>query len=226
LAFDCCNGRREKSHSRRRLHVTAGVGFGINVLAEELPAFLARYPELALSLDLSSRTVDLLAENVDVAVRLGPMTNSELVSVRIGAMSRHLCAAPAYLDRRGTPDSLDDLAEHDTVEMPGGDGRPRPWVFAKSDETKTLDLTPRISVNEAVTVYRFIANGAGIGIVSGYLCKPDFAARRLVPLFPDWSVPSVEVHAVFASKRELSPNVREFVNFMKEISASKLGWNS
>ena len=226
LAHAVDHVRSSTAAPRGRLHITAGVGFGINVLADELPGFLARYPELSVALDLSSRTSDLLADGVDVAIRLGPMVDSDLVSVRLGAMTRHLCAAPAYLDRRGAPESIDDLVEHDTIEMPGTNGRPRSWTFARDGETKTLELVPRISVNEALTIYRLIMNGAGIGIVSGYLCTPAFATRQLVPVLRDWSVPAIDVNIVFASKRELSPNIREFVNYMKEVSAPKLQWNT
>jgi LysR family transcriptional regulator, regulator for bpeEF and oprC len=186
--------------------------------------FLERHPELRVSLDLSTRVVDLLADGVDVAVRLGPMPSSGLIATRLGAMTRHVCAAPAYLARRGIPRSLDELAEHDTVDMPGVDGRPRRWTFTNDRQTRELEITPRTSVNEALTLYKLVRRGAGIGIVSGYLCEPTIAARQLVRLFPEWSLPSVEVSVVFPSKRELDPNVREFVRFMKEVAAPGRSW--
>jgi LysR family transcriptional regulator, regulator for bpeEF and oprC len=197
------------------LRVTTGVGFGINILGQELPEFLVRYPGVSVSLDLSSETKDLVAD-ADVAIRLGPMPNSGLVSARLRTMTRHLCVSPSYLERRGTPSSLEELVEHDTVEMPNASGRPRSWTFTKDGETKTLELPTRICVNEALALHRLVTNGAGIGIISGYICQPAFASGQLVQLFPDWSIPHVDVNIVFASKRELSPNVRAFVDFMKE----------
>lgn len=222
---DAVNGVRSASAPRRGiLRVSAAIGFGINVLADELPVFLARHPELRVSLDLSTRVVDLLADGVDVAVRLGPMASSGLIATRLGTMTRHVCAAPAYLERRGTPQTLDELAEHDTIDMPGVDGRPRRWTFTKDRKTRELEIIPRTSVNEALTVYKLVRNGAGIGIVSGYLCAPTIAARKLVRLFPEWELPSVEISVVFPSKRELDPNVREFVRFMKEVAAPGRSW--
>jgi len=222
---EAVNGVRSASSPRRGvLRVSAAIGFGVNVLSDELPGFLERHPELRVSLDLSTRVVDLLTDGVDVALRLGPMPDSGLIATRLGAMTRHVCAAPAYLERRGAPESLDELVEHDTIDMPGVDGRPRRWTFRKGGETRELEIMPRISVNEALMIHKLVHNGAGIGIVSGYLCAPTIAARRLVRLFPGWSLPSVEVNVVYASKRELDPNVREFVRFMKEVTAPGRSW--
>jgi len=197
------------------LRVTAGVGYGINVLSRQLPAFLARYPGLTVSLDLSSERRDLVTD-ADVAIRMGPMPASGLVSTRLRTLTRHLCAAPSYIERRGRPESLDDLPEHDTVEMPAPDGRPPCWTFTKDGETKKVEIPTRVCVNEALTVQMLIVGGAGIGVISDYLCRPAFASGQLVELFPEWSLPPVDVNIVFASKRELSPNVRAFVDFMKE----------
>jgi DNA-binding transcriptional LysR family regulator len=206
------------------LKISAGVGFGINVLAEQLPGFLRRYPEIGLALDLESRPADLIAEAVDVAVRLGPLPDSGLVAVKLGEMRRYLCAAPAYLKRRGLPKSIEDVVRHDTIDMPGPNGRARPWIFSRAGETIKLDVVPRISVNEALTIYRLALNAAGLGILSGYLCAPEIAADRLVRLFPDWSPPPVEVNLVFPSRRELSPAVRAFVDYMKEVSTPGVLW--
>jgi LysR family transcriptional regulator, regulator for bpeEF and oprC len=222
---EAVNGvRSATSPPRGVLRVSCAIGFGINVLADELPAFMARYPGLKLSLDLTTRVVDLLADPVDVAVRLGPMPDSGLISVRLGAMTRHLCAAPAYLERRGTPASLDELAEHDTVDMPGVDGRPRAWTFSRDDETREVEVVPRVRVNEALALHKLVCNGAGIGVISGYMCAPAFASQKLVRLLPEWSLPSIEVNIVFPSKRELDPNVREFVRFMKEVTTPGRSW--
>jgi DNA-binding transcriptional LysR family regulator len=78
--------RSSASPPRGLLRVSAAIGFGVNVLADEIPAFLSRYPDVTLSLDLTTRVVDLLAEGVDVAIRLGPMPDSGLISARLGSM--------------------------------------------------------------------------------------------------------------------------------------------
>ena len=209
---------------RGLLKISAGIGFGVNVLAEQLPEFLLLYPDIEIALDLESRSADLVAEAVDVAVRLGPLAESGLVAVKLGAMRRYLCAAPAYLERKGTPSAIDDIGGHDTIDMPGPDGRTRRWTFSRGGETVRVETKPRISVNEALTIHRLVSNGAGLGILSGYICAPQIMKGRLVHLFPDWSPPAVEVSLVFPSRRELSPVVRAFVDYMKEVSRPGILW--
>ena len=208
------------------LKVSAGIGFGVNVLAEQLPDFLLRYPDIDITLELESRTADLVGEAIDVAVRLGPLPDSGLVAVKLGEMRRFLCATPAYLERRGTPKSFDELSRHDTIDMPSPEGRVRPWIFSRGKETARLEMTPRVSVNEALTIHRLVLNGAGLGILTGYICGPEIAAGRLVHLFPEWLITSVEVNLVFPSRRELAPAVRAFVDYMKEVNRSGSMWMS
>jgi DNA-binding transcriptional LysR family regulator len=204
--------RTSKSVPHGPLRVSA---FAANLLAQELPAFLQRYPDVTVSIDVSNELRDLVAE-VDVAIRLGPMPDSGLVATRIRTVTRHLCVSPSYLERRGTLESLDEVAEHDIVDMPGANGHPRCWTFTKAGETKKLEILARVSVNEESAIKKLVENGAGIGVLSAYCCLPGLASGQLVPLFPEWSIPPLDVNIVFASKRELSPNVRAFVDFMKE----------
>jgi DNA-binding transcriptional LysR family regulator len=203
---------------RGQIRVNAGVGFGLNVIADALPAFLQRYPEVDVTLDLESRAADLVGEAIDIAVRLGPLPDSALITTRLGAMRRYLCAAPAYIEARGLPTSIAALEGHAIIEMPGSDGRARPWRFTRDGEEARVALHPRVTVNEALTIHRLVLGGAGIGILSAYLCAPAFADGRLVRLLPEWAPPPVDVSLVFPSKRELSPAVRAFADFLKATS--------
>jgi len=81
-------------------------------------------------------------------------------------------------------------------------------------------------VNDPLTIYRLVLNGAGVGGLSAYVCAADIEAGRLVRLFPEWRLPSVEVNAVFPSNRELSPTVRAFVDFLKSASGPSISWQS
>ena len=209
---------------RGPLRISAGIGFGITVLAEQLPGFLRRYPDVDVLLDLTSRTADLINDRIDVAIRLGPLSDSSLIAVRLGEIGRTLCAAPAYLERRGVPQAIAELAAHDAIEMPRPDGRPRLWRFTRDNETAEVGVRPRVCVNDALTINRLIAGGSGIGIVSSHLCAADIAGGRLVHLLPDWTAPPVGVSMVFPSKRELAPAVRAFVEFMRDANPSGVQW--
>jgi DNA-binding transcriptional LysR family regulator len=190
--------RTSKSVPHGPLRVSA---FAANLLAQELPAFLQLYPDVTVSLDVSNEKPRDLMSDVDVAIRLGPMPDSGVVATRIRTVARHLCVSPSYLERRGTLESLDELVEHDTVDMPGAFGRPRCWTFTKDGETKKLEIPARVSVNEESAIKKLVVNGAGIGVLSAHCCRPALASGQLVPLFPEWSIPPLDVNLVFASKQ-------------------------
>jgi LysR family transcriptional regulator, regulator for bpeEF and oprC len=207
------------------LKISAGIGFGYFVLSETLPTFLERNPGVDVSLDLTSRSVDLVAEGFDVTIRMGNMPDSRLITTGLGTMQRYLCAAPSYLRRRGTPQSIKELKEHVTIEMPATSGVPRTWEFHKNGrEVEKVGVPPRLLVNDPGMIYRLVVNGAGIACISGYLSAPDIEAGRLVRLFPEWTLPAVEISVVYPSNRGLSPIVRAFVEHMKQTAAAGKLW--
>jgi LysR family transcriptional regulator, regulator for bpeEF and oprC len=209
-----------------QLVLSAGIGFGVNVLSDQLPGFLRKFPKVRVQLELTSRTADLVAERVDVAIRLGPLPDSSMVAVLLGEMKRVLCAAPVYLETHGSPSALADLERHEVIEMPAADGRMRTWLFAKDKRTTEVAVEPRVTVNDALTIHRMLVNGAGIGIVSCYLCAPDLHSGRLVHLLPGWTAPAVPVNMVFPSRRELSPVVRAFVDYMRQSNPPGFHWQN
>jgi DNA-binding transcriptional LysR family regulator len=208
------------------LRVSAGIGFGINVLAEQLPAFLRQHPRVDIELDLTSRVADLIAERVDVAIRLGELADSSMVAVRLGELKRVLCASPEYLARHSLPASLEDLTQLDAIEMPGSDRMPRRWSFSRDGATRDIVVRPRVSVNDALTIHRLVRSGAGIGVISCYLCAPDLEAGRLVRLLPEWSSAPVAVNLVFPSRRELTSSVRAFVDYLKASNPPGTHWQN
>lgn len=215
------------SAPRGLLKVSSGIGTGLHMLADLVPRFLERYPEVEISLDLSSRTVDLVAENIDVAIRMGPMPNSELVSSRLGSIPRWLCCSPEYADRRGLPSALHELRAHDIVEMPSPNGRPRTWLLANAaGETEKIEVLPRVSVNDQTSMHRMVVQGAGLACLAAYLAAEDVRAGRLIRVLPDWRPASVDVSVVFPSNRTLSPVVRAFVDFIKQSTVTNKLWQT
>jgi LysR family transcriptional regulator, regulator for bpeEF and oprC len=208
------------------LRISAGIGFGINVLAAQLPAFLEQYPKVDVVVDLTSHMTDLVAERVDVAIRFGTLADSSMVAVRLGEMKRVLCAAPDYIDRKGMPRQLGDLTSLDSLDMPDADGRSRIWRFERDGLTRDVAVPARALVNDALTIHRMTVGGAGIAIISCYLCAPDLAEGRLIHLLPEWTPPPIAVNMVFPSKRELAPVVRAFVDYMKEANPPGLHWQN
>jgi LysR family transcriptional regulator, regulator for bpeEF and oprC len=204
------------SAPRGLLRISAGVGFGVHVLSLVLPRFLERYPRIEVSLRLGNRSLDLVSDGMDIAIQMGPLADSQFISSRLGTMERYLCAAPTYLQRRGTPRTIEELRDHDRIETPGNGGLPRSWVFFnETGRTVRFEENPRLSTNDTVTIHGLIVNGGGIGVLSGFICVPDFREGRLVRLLPEWNMPGLEVSIVFPSSRELSQTVRAFIDFLK-----------
>jgi len=213
------------SHPRGRLKLTAGIGFGTEVLTELLPEFSAAYPDITIALDLTSRTVDLVGEQVDVAFRMGPLVDSNLIATRLGSIGCQLCASPAYLERRSVPRSTADLVGHDLLAIPRPDGLPRRWSFqdAKGDQC-FLDIAPRLTANDPHAIFRMVMNGAGIAAVANYVALPEIERGRLARVLPEWSVPAVDVSLVMPGGRERSPATRAFVAFVRERALRNSRW--
>ncbi len=99
--------------------------------------------------------------------------------------------------------------------MPRGDGRPRVWEFEKDGKIESVELSPIVSVNEALTIISLVKQGVGLGVISGFACEAELRRGELVRLLSDWTLPPIDVNLVFASNRELSSSARAFVNFMR-----------
>jgi LysR family transcriptional regulator for bpeEF and oprC len=222
-AFDYVSGLG--TAPKGTLKINATIGFGYFVLSETLPIFLERNPGIDVSLDLTSRPIDIVAEGVDVSIRMGNLPDSRLIATELGTMQKYLCAAPSYLDRRGVPKSIKALRGYDTIETRCRSGMPRTWQFRNNArEIENFDVPHRLLVNDPGMIYRLVLRGGGIGCLPGYLSAPDIEAGRLKRLFPEWTLPSVKVSVVHPSNRQLSPAVRAFVEHMKQMAVGGKLW--
>jgi DNA-binding transcriptional LysR family regulator len=213
------------SHPSGRLRLTAGIGFGIEVLTELLPQFSRAFLDIEIFLDLTSRSVDLVAEQVDVAFRMGPMIDSTLVPIRLGAIGCTLCASPAYVERRGWPKSLEELRTHDLLAIPRQDGLPRRWRLRDRDGVEhQFDAAARLTANDPHAIHAMVLNGAGIAAPAKYLAMPEIKRGNLVRILPEWSVPAVDVSLVMPAGRERSPAARVFVDFVRRWASDDARW--
>ncbi len=208
-----------------RLKVSAGIGFGIEVLTEILPAFSLAYPDIEIMLDLTSRIVDLVAEQVDIAFRMGRMVDSSLITVRLGAIGCQLCAAPSYLERCGCPKTLEELKGHHLLAIPRGDNLPRRWCLRDKDGVShEFDVATRLTANDPHALHRMVLNGAGIAATASYVALPEIERGTLVRLLPDWTVPPVDVSLVMPPARERTAATRAFVDFMRREVGGNPRW--
>jgi DNA-binding transcriptional LysR family regulator len=195
---------------RGTLRVSVPFTFADGPLAAMLPAFLKRFPEVRVVLTIDNRVIDLLAEQFDVAIRIGPLSDSELIARRLTSFELWTCASPAYLEARGTPVSVEDLAGHDVISRVDGK---LAWHFrSPAGVAREFGVPVGTVVPEPAVLKTILIGGAGIGRL------PDFHARdavndgRLVRLLADHQVDSVDAHALYPSHRSLSAKVRVFID--------------
>lgn len=207
---------------RGRLRVNAPMSFGFLHLAPALGDFLARYPEVELDVTLTDRFVDLVDEGVDVAVRIGSLTDSSLVARRLAGIRRVLCASPDYLERRGVPRTPDDLKGHDCLSNTNINIT-REWRFvhpedgtASSGKPWPVEVKGRMSANSGDMLRVAALRGHGFVHLPTFIVGDDLRAGTLVSVLEPYVAQDLTLNAVYPTARHLSPKVRAFVDFLAE----------
>ncbi|MCA0211231.1 MAG: LysR family transcriptional regulator [Proteobacteria bacterium] len=204
--------RGAAAEPRGQLHLTAPVMFGQLHVLPVVGDLMAQHRELTVRMMLIDRNVRIVEEGIDVAVRIGPLADSGLKAVRVGAVRQMLVASPAYLARRGAPATVADLADHDLIGTMG----PRwtsEWQFANS--RWRLDAPPRLVVNTVDGVLAAAEAGLGIANLLSYQLAEAVDAGRLISLLADEQPPALPVHLLFEPSRAALPAVRLFIDAMK-----------
>ena len=204
-------------HARPRglLTVTAPVLFGRMHVAPVVLDFLELHPEVSVRLLLLDRVTDLLDEGIDVALRIAHLPDSSLNAVRVGSVRRVACAAPAYLDRRGTPVVPADLAGHDTIGF-GLSQTEREWVFGSGLKLQRVRPASRLLVNTADVAIAAAIAGRGVTRVLSYQIASELMNKRLKLLLEDFDEPPVPIHLVHVEGRRAPARVRAFLDFAAE----------
>lgn len=210
-AEDAVSGNGEL---RGVIRISAPVAFGRAWLAPLIADFATRHAKLRLHLQLTDSIVDLLDENIDLAVRFGDLPESSLRSRRLVAAQRLICAAPSYLKARGVPQTLEDLAGHDCIGIctaPGG----QVWRFTGPDGEHTLSISGRLAANNGEVVHAWALAGLGLAQKSVWDVAGDLAAGRLVVVLGQYRRHE-DLHAVFPPGRQIPRRVRAFADFLTE----------
>jgi DNA-binding transcriptional LysR family regulator len=210
-------GRGEPSG---RLRVAAPGLIGRHRIAPLLPRFLARHPAVDVDLILVDRAVDLIDENIHIAVRVGRQPDSSLAARKLAEVHMLTCAAPAYLKRRGTPKKPDDLVNHDCLIFSDTPG-PFDWRFYSGNEPLSVRVTGRIWANSLDAVVLAAVAGGGIVRAPSWQVANDIAAGRLRLVLDRFKPPAAPVFALFEHTRLTSPKIRTFVDYLAGQWAGK-----
>ncbi|MGL5812402.1 MAG: LysR family transcriptional regulator [Aeromonas sp.] len=206
---------------RGGLRVSVFESFGAAWLAPRLPLFLARYPEVRLEIELDNRLVDLDAENVDVAVRIGRPLDSGLHARRLLANRTLLVASPAYLAQHGEPAHPDELASHNCLIR--GQGRQRQhWYFQREAQKRRVPVQGNLASIGGTPLLCAAKAGCGLLLLSSWMVQQGLDNGSLLPVLPEWQASPYEdrhdeIYAVFRGGRFLKPQTRAFIDFLIEV---------
>jgi len=209
---------------RGKVRVSAPVVFGQSYVAPLLDQLLHSFPELTIELNLTDRFVDLIDEGMDLALRIGSLSDSRLIARRLCTNHRVLVASADYLARRGTPTHPSELSNHDCV-MFTSFARPREWKLLGPDGPVTVNVSGRMASNNADVVASSAKRGHGITVGATLVVGRALASGELVRVLPEWEFESSALFAVYPSARQLSTKVRATVDFLAEHLKDPPSWD-
>jgi len=210
---------------RGRLRMTSSVVFGQMYVAPLLPELFARYPELTMDLSLTDRFVDLIDEGMDLALRIGTLSDSRLIARRLCTNRRMLVASESYLKKRGMPKSLDDIANNHDCILFNGLARPREWNLRGPEGPVSIAVSGRLASNNIDAIIRAAKSGVGIALGATMAVDRALLSGELVRVLPQYEFEPTALFAVYPSARQLSSKVRAAVDFFSEILHDPPPWD-
>jgi len=205
------------------LMISAPAGFGRQHVAPLLPSFLAEHQDLTATLNMTDRVTDIVGEGIDVAIRIASLADSSLVSVKLADNERVVVAAPSYLKRHGTPETLTDLARHNCLAI-SSEGSQRGWTFRENGKNVVLKVGGNMGCNDGQVLHEWALAGKGLAWRSMWEVGSEIEAGKLRTVLADFAAPGNDIHAVFAQRRHLPLRVRAFVDFLRRAYAQPDYW--
>jgi DNA-binding transcriptional LysR family regulator len=192
------------------LRISVPVVLGQDSFLGFLSEFLKKHPGIRIDLFITNLFLDLIAENVDIAIRFDELKDSSVVARRVGKTIRYVVAAPEYLKGRKLPVDPEELKLHDCV-MLNASNNETDWDLVNGRRTSRVHVSGPISSRDHQSVSAFVYRGHGVGLLPSSYCDPALAEGRLVRLLPQWTSPQIPVFAVYPSRRFLPARLSLFL---------------
>jgi DNA-binding transcriptional LysR family regulator len=206
---------------RGELAVTSPWGLGHTHLLPLAVEFLEAYPDISLRLVLTDRVVNTIEENIDVAIRVGALPDSNMIATRIGSIRIVVCASPSYLGARGYPKHLSDLAGHNCITI-DDHATPPAWRFVRGSRTRVAPVKSRLCVNTSEAAVLAAIKGVGLTRVMSY--KMDAAKRegKLTIVLEELEPEPLPVHIIYTPRKPVPLKLRAFVSWMTSRLKTRL----
>lgn len=198
------------------LRVTASLSFAMHHVAPLLREYTQRYPNVTVHVESANRYLDIIDNNIDVAIRTREVEPDSNITVRrLGQTRRILAASPRYLAQHGRPQTLDDLQRHKLLIYTHANN-PNELRFNREGHTTALNVKGLLESNDGQILRAAALDGMGILVQPTYILYDDMVAGRLVPVLDDWELPRLTINLAYPSRKHLSAKVRTFIDFMAE----------
>lgn len=204
-----------EARPRGVLRVSLPHTFGLRYVAPLMPEFCARYPELELEVSFTDRLVDLLAEGVDVAIRIGLDLRTTLVARRLAPIQLVAVASPGYVERRGAPRTPEELRDHDCITYALAEFGDT-WKFSRAGEDCSVQVRGSFRSNDGDMVGRMAVAGRGVCLQPTFIVGDDLRSGALVRVLPEYELATHWAHAVYMGGARRSARVRAFVSYFAE----------
>ena len=207
--------RLSSTNPAGELHVAAPVTFAEMHLMPVVSRYSSRYPDVIVKLDLTDRFVDLVEDRIDVAIRIGELSDSSLVARKLGEVSMQLCASTEYLAEHGEPVEPEQLADHTCVldsNYPGGNH----WQMESKNKPVSVEVKPRLIVNSARAGRELVKAGHGIAFLPSFAIADEINKGRVQRLLPEYASKPIGIYAVYQHRKHLSAKIRLFIEEMNE----------
>lgn len=207
------------------LRINSPMSFGILHIAPLLSEFRAHYPDIAIDMNLDDRKIDIVDEGYDVSVRISDMPDSSLVAKRLASCHHVIVASPEYLDAHGTPQTPDDLRDHNVLSF-SYQSSVNDWHFlSPANENVSVAVNSSAQINNSLAIREALLGGLGIARIPTFVVGRDLQQGRLQSVLSDYKMLEVSIYLVYPQRRHLSPKVRAFVDFMSSRISDTPYWD-
>ncbi len=198
-----------------KLRVSAPQTFGETHLIDAIALLRERHPQLIFNLELNDRFVDVIGEGFEVAIRIGQLSDSNLVATKIASTLRVVCASPEYIEKHGQPTHPDQLEKHNCIIDTNLQKNAHIWSFPNNGDVIRTEVKGDIYVNSALAVASCATQGQGIACCPGFAVSGHLDSGRLIPLLESWGSEELGIYAVYPYRKHLAQKVRVFVAHLK-----------